>query len=150
MNLVRFYNPRYNVNRRLVNEMFNNLLTNDYHESYLQNAKKQPAINIFETENDFKIELLLPGFVKEDLQINYHKELLTVKVDKKEPETAKTEEFKFAHREFGIFNFEKQFKVPGTVKSENIDARFENGILNIVLPKKEEALEKAPVDIKVS
>ena len=62
MSLVRFYNPRYSVNRNLVNEMFNNLMTNDYHENYLQNAKKQPATNVFETETDFRIELLLPGF----------------------------------------------------------------------------------------
>jgi HSP20 family protein len=150
MNLVRFYNPRYSVNRSLVNEMFNNFKSSDYHENYLQNCAKQPAVNIFETENDFKIEVLLPGFTKEDLQINYHKEMLTVKVDKKETEAVKTEGLKYEHREFGIFNFEKQFKVPGTVKTEGIDARFENGILNIVLPKKEEALEKAPFDIKVS
>jgi len=150
MKLVRFYNPRYSVNRNLVNEMFNNFRTSDYHEDYLQNCKKQPAVNIFETETDFKIEVLLPGFAKEDLQINYHKEILNVKVEKKENEAVKTECLKYEHREFGIFNFEKQFKVPGTVKTESIDARFENGILNIVLPKKEEALEKAPVDIKVS
>jgi len=150
MNLVRFYNPRYSVNRSLVNEMFNNFRTNDYHEDYLQNCKKQLSVNIFETEKDFKIELLLPGFTKDDLQINYHKDLLTVKVDKNESEAVKTEGLKYEHREFGIFNFEKQFKVPGSVKSESIDARFENGILIIVLPKKEEALEKAPVDIKVS
>jgi len=132
--------------------MFNNFRTSDYHEDYLQNCKNQPAINILESENDFKIELLLPGFNKEDLQINYHKEMLTVKVEKKESEqeTAKNEGLKYAHREFGIFNFEKQFKVPGTVKTDSIDAKFENGILNIVLPKKEEALEKAPVDIRVS
>jgi HSP20 family protein len=150
MNLVRFYSPRCSVNRSLVNEMFNNFRTSDYHEDYLQNGKNQPAINIFESKNDFKIELLLPGFAKEDLQINYHKEMLTVKVDKKQDETVKTEGFKYAHREFGVFNFEKQFKVPSTVKTESIDARFEDGILNIVLPKKEEALEKAPVDIRVS
>jgi len=152
MNLVRFYHPRYSVNRSLVNEMFNNFRTSDYHEDYLRNCKNQPAINILESENDFKIELLLPGFTKEDLQINYHKEMLTVKVDKKqsESETEKNEGLKYAHREFGIFNFEKQFKVPSTVKTDSIDAKFENGILNIVLPKKEEALEKAPVDIRVS
>jgi HSP20 family protein len=150
MNLVRFYNPRYSVNRNLVNEMFNNLMTNDYHENYLQNAKKQPATNVFETETDFRIELLLPGFSKEDVQINYHKNLLTVKVDKPENESNNTEGFKYAHREFGLFNFEKQFQVPNTVKAESIDAKFENGVLNLVLPKKEEALEKSPIDIKVS
>jgi len=84
------------------------------------------------------------------VQINYHKNLLTVKVDKPESESNNTEGFKYAHREFGLFNFEKQFQVPNTVKVESIDAKFENGVLNLVLPKKEEALEKTPIDIKVS
>ena len=148
MNLVRFYQPRYSVNKNLVNEMMNSFLTNDYHENYLQNCRK-PAINIFESENDFKIELMLPGFTREDLKINFHNEMLTIKVDNKETENRSNEEYKYVHREFDVYNFEKQFKVPQSVKAEGIDAKFENGILNILLPKKEEAPEKAPVDIKV-
>jgi HSP20 family protein len=128
--------------------MMNSFLTNDYHENYLQNCRK-PAINIFESENDFKIEMMLPGFTREDLKINFHNEMLTIKVDNKETEGRNNEEYKFVRREFEVYNFEKQFKVPQSVKAEAIDAKFENGILNIVLPKKEEALEKAPVDIKV-
>ncbi|HPE75562.1 MAG TPA: Hsp20/alpha crystallin family protein [Draconibacterium sp.] len=150
MNLVRFYNPRYSVNRNLVDELYNNFLKNDYHENYVRNPAKQPATNIFETDKDFKLEVLLPGFAKEDVQINYHKNLLTIKVDKEQKEENINEGFKYAHREFGLFNFEKQFKVPDSVNIESVDAKFENGILSIVLPKKEEALEKAPVEIKVS
>jgi HSP20 family protein len=93
--------------------------------------------------------LLLPGFAKEDVRINYYKNLLTVKVDKPE-EQEKAENYKYAHREFGVFNFEKQFQIPNSVKVDGIDAKFENGVLHLLLPKKEEALEKAPVDIKVS
>lgn len=148
MNLVRFYQPRYSVNKNLVNEMMNSFLTNDYHENYLQNCRK-PAINIFESENDFRIEMMLPGFTKEDMKINFHNEMLTIKVDNKETESRNNEEYKFVRREFDVYNFEKQFKVPQSVNAEGIDAKLENGILNIVLPKKEEALEKAPVDIKV-
>ena len=62
----------------------------------------------------------------------------------------KTEEFKYSHREFGAFNFEKQYRIPKSVNDEKINAQFENGVLNIVLPKKEEALEKEPVNIKIS
>lgn len=148
MNLVKFQNPRYAVNGNLIDELFNSFLSNDYHEDYLQNGKT-PATNVFETDKDFRIELLLPGFVKEDVQMNYHKNLLTIKVDKQKMEEGK-EEFKYAHREFGSFNFEKQFKVPNSVNAEKIDAKFENGILTVFLPKKEEALEKAPVNIKIS
>lgn len=149
MSLVRFYNPRYSVNRNLVNEMLNSFSTSDYHENYLRNCKCKPATNVFETETDFRIELLLPGFAKEDVQINVHKNLLTVKVDKPE-EQEKEENYKYEHREFGVFNFEKQFQLPNTVKVDSIGAKFENGVLHLLLPKKEEALEKAPVDIKIS
>jgi HSP20 family protein len=150
MNLVRFHNPGYNVNRNLVDELFSNFLKNDYHENYLDNCGNQPATNVFETEKDFRIELLLPGFPKEDVQINYHKNLLTIKVDKEETKDEKEEEFKYAHREFGAFSFEKNFKVPNSVNAENISANFENGVLHLVLPKKEEALEKSPVEIKIA
>ncbi len=151
MNLVRFQNPEFNVNRNLVDELFSNFLRNDYHENYLEKCGNQPATNVFETEKDFRIELLLPGFPKEDVQINYHKNVLTIKVDKKEEiKEENQEQYKYEHREFGSFNFEKNFKVPNTVDVENISAKFENGILHMVLPKKEEALEKAPVDIKIA
>ena len=149
MNLVKFRNPYYNVNGNLVDELFNSFLSNDYHEDYLLNSKN-PATNVFETDKDFRIELLLPGFVKDDVQMNYHKNLLTIKVDREKKDENANENYKYSHREFGVFNFEKQFQIPNTVNSEKIDAKFENGILTVVLPKKEEALEKAPVKIKIS
>ena len=151
MNLVKFQNPRYTVNGNLIDELFSSFLSNDYHENYLRNSSKQPATNVFETEKDFRIEMMLPGFIKDDVQMNYHKNLLTVKVDKEEREEEEGKQgFKYAHREFGAFNFEKNFKIPNSVNAEKIDAKFENGILTVVLPKKEEALEKEPVSIKIS
>lgn len=149
MNLVRFNNPHYNANRVLVDELFNNFFKNDYHEGYKNNCSTKPATNVFETETEFKIEVLLPGFKKEDVELIYQNNLLTIKVENEEKEE-KTEEFKYAHREFGAFNFEKQYRIPKSVKNEEISAKFENGILNIILPKKEEALEKAPAEIKIS
>ena len=148
MNLVRFHNPRYNANRVLVDELFNNFFNNDYHEDYVKNCGAKPATNIFETDKEFKIELLLPGFTKEDLSLIQKDSLLTIKVEKKEEE--KREDYKYAHREFGAYNFEKQYRLPKTVDAEKITAKFENGILNVLLPKKEEAKEKAPVEIKIS
>ena len=148
MNLVRFHNPRYNANQVLVDELFNNFFKNDYHEDYAKSCGSKPATNVFETENEFKIEVLLPGFTKENLNLNVHNNLLTIKVEKEKEE--KPEEFKYAHREFGASSFEKQYRLPKSVDVEKISAKFENGVLNVELPKKEEALEKAPVEIKVS
>jgi len=148
MNLVRFHNPRYTANKMLVDELFNNFFKNDYHEDYVKNCETRPATNIFETDKEFRIELLLPGFKKEDVQLIHKENLLTIKVDNVQEEN--NEEYKYAHREFGAYNFEKQYRLPKSVDVEKISAKFENGILKVVLPKKEEAQPKAPVEIKIS
>jgi HSP20 family protein len=148
MNLVRFHNPRYNANRVLVDELFNNFFRNDYHADYAKSCASNPATNVFETEKEFKIEVLLPGFTREDLSLNVHKNVLSIKVEKETKET--DENYKYVRREFGAENFEKQYRLPKSVDVEKISAKFEDGVLNVELPKKEEALEKAPVEIKVS
>ena len=152
MNLVRFQNPYRTVNQNLVDQLFNNFLKNDYDENYKNDCNCNPATNVFEKDNEFKLELLLPGFKKEDVQMNFHENILTVKVElleNKEEENKKEEEFKYERREFGVYNFERKFKVPKAVDGEKISAHFENGILELTLPKKEVALEKEPIDIKI-
>lgn len=148
MNLVRFSNPRYSANRVLVDELFNNFFKNDYHEPYVKECSSEPATNVFETDSEFRLEVLLPGYKKEDVQLNYHNKLLTIKVENEAVEE-KSEAFKYARREFQANNFEKQFRVPKTVNEEKISAKFENGVLFVTLLKKEEALEKSPVEIKI-
>lgn len=150
MNLVRFQqHPHRTVSQNLVNELFNNLLRNDYDENYLNDCNCKPATNIFETENDFRLELQLPGFKKEDVQLNVHENILTVKVELPENNENGENELKYERREFGVYSFERKFKVPKTVDADNINARFENGILELTLPKKEEAKPKPPVEIKI-
>ncbi len=150
MNLVRFNSPYRSVNQNLVDQLFSNFLRNDYHEDHLNNCNCKPATNIFETEKEFKLEMLLPGFKKEDVQLNFHENVLTVKVELPKKEENKEQEYKYEHREFEVYSFERKFKVPNTVNADNIAAHFENGILELVLPKKEEALPKPPVDIKIA
>ncbi len=150
MSLVKFYHHPYrSVNQRLVNELFNNSRRNDYDENYLNNCKCTPATNIFETDNDFRLELLLPGFKKEDVQLNYHENVLTVKVELPEEAEDDKEEYKYERREFRTYNFERKFRVPKTVDAEKINARFENGILELTLPKKEAEVAKPAVEIKI-
>lgn len=149
MNLVRFHHPHNVVNRNLVNELFENFLRNDHDENYLNDCNCKPATNIFETDKDFKLEMLLPGFKKEDVQLNYHENVLTVKVELSERKEENREDYKYEHREFGVYSFERKFRVPKTVDAEKINARFENGILELTLPKREEARVKPPVEIKI-
>jgi len=150
MNLVRFHHhPHGIVTRNLVNELFENFMHNDHDENYLNECNCKPATNIYETDKNFRLELLLPGFKKKDVQLNYHENVLTVKVELPEEKEDRREEYKYEHREFGVYSFERKFRVPKTVDPEKINASFENGILELTLPKKEVVRVKPPVEIKI-
>jgi HSP20 family protein len=123
-------------------------LKNDYHENYVPGCASKPATNVFETEKDFQIEVLLPGFSKKEVQLTVQNNLLTIKAGKNTEE--ETAEYKYEHREFGSQEFEKQYRLPKTVNSDEIKAKFEDGVLKLELPKKEEALEKDPLEIEIS
>ena len=148
MNLVRFYHPQDSVTRSLVDELMNSFVADNYDESHVENCR--PATNVVENDKEFRLELLLPGFSREDVQLSVHENLLTVKVDLKEENGDNRNGYVYRQRQFGKYNFEKKFRVPKTVAADKIEARFNNGILELTLPKKEEAFEKSPVEIKIN
>ncbi|PIF01983.1 MAG: hypothetical protein CR996_01655 [Draconibacterium sp.] len=147
MNLVRFKKPCYNVNSSLVDELFNSLNINDTIEKH---RKVTPPTNIIETKDFFKIELMLPGFNKENIQLSFQNELLTVKMNNKTEKANMENGEKYIRHEFGIFEFEKQFAISEDIDNKNIKAEFNDGILTIILPKKEKSVEKDPVAIEIS
>ena len=145
MNLVKFRNPRYNVNHNLVDELFNSFLVNDYHPNACVGS---PAANVYETKSDYNIEVSLPGFDKKEVELKFHKDILSISAKHKEEKEDK--DLKYTRREFGTRNYTKRYELPETANVENISASFKNGILIVSIPKKEEAVEKAPIEIKVS
>ncbi|MDO9256254.1 MAG: Hsp20/alpha crystallin family protein [Bacteroidales bacterium] len=96
----------------------------------------KPAANVSEDENKYTIELALPGFSKEEVSIKFEEEILTVTAGRQPKEDVKGP--KYTWNEFGFKSkYERSFQLPETVDADNISAAFENGILNISLPKKE-------------
>jgi len=119
----------------LIDEMFNN----DFKGGTASVEKRFiPAVNVSEMENKFHLEMSIPGFNKEDVQIEVDNDLLTIssEVENKEEETTE----QFTRREFTKSSFKRAFNIPEAVNQDNINASYENGILSITLPKKEEAL----------
>jgi len=96
-----------------------------------------PATNIVETENEYKIELAAPGLNKEDFNLNLDQNLLTIEAKKETKEEETTE--RFVKQEFNFSAFNRTFTLPDTVNANDINAVYENGVLSVVLPKKEEA-----------
>ena len=105
------------------------------------NSPTVPPVNIRETDVAFEVELSAPGKSKEDFNIELDNELLTISSEFKSENSE--EQGKFTRREFSFSSFKRSFTLPETVKDDEIKAVYENGILKITLPKKEEALPKA-------
>lgn len=110
--------------------------------------KVTAPVNIKETENNFIVELMAPGLKKEDFNIELDNDLLMISSEIKTEKT-EGEEGKFTRKEFSFSSFKRSFTLPETVNQEAITASYDNGILKLTLPKKEEALpkEKRLIDI---
>lgn len=104
------------------------------------NSLSVPPVNIRETETSFEVELSAPGKHKEDFNIEIDNDMLTISSEHKTENT--TEEGKYTRKEFSFSAFRRSFSLPETVKTEDIRASYEKGILSISLPKREEALPK--------
>jgi HSP20 family protein len=107
-----------------------------------------PSVNIKESDDDFEVELAAPGFDKKDFNIELNHDLLTISSEKKIDKETK-EGQQFAKREFSYQSFSRSFTLPNTADSEKINAKYENGILRITIPKKEEAKPKPPKQIEI-
>ena len=114
-----------------------------------------PAINVFETENEYKVELAAPGMTKEDFNVHIDEDNnLVISMEKKSESENKDEnkkEGRYLRREFSYSKFQQTMILPDDVDKEKISAHVENGVLNIELPKfTEEAKEKSKkvIDIK--
>ena len=100
-----------------------------------------PAVNIVETADAYHLELNAAGRNKEDFNITVDKGLLTISYEKKEE--TKTDEVKVVRKEFSLQSFKRSFTLDDKIDAEGIQAKYENGLLKLLLPKLTEA--KQPV-----
>lgn len=98
-----------------------------------------PPVNIAETPDAFHVELNAPGRNKEDFKLNAEKGLLTISYDKKEE--PKDDAVKTVRKEFSFQGFKRSFSLDDKVDTTNIQAKYENGLLKVLLPKKAEVKE---------
>lgn len=118
----------------LIDEMFNN----DYVGGRISTTTQLPAVNIAEKDELFQLEMIIPGFKKDEVQIELDQDVLTIASEVTQESDEQTEQF--TRKEFIKQSFKRSFNLPDTVNHESIEANYEDGILSITLPKKEEAL----------
>ena len=107
-----------------------------------------PKVNIKENADSFMVEMAVPGLKKSDFNIDIDNQILSITTETKE-ENEHNEE-NYTRREFGYSSFKRTFNLPESVNDEKINANYKDGILSILLPKKEEAKQKPARTIKIS
>jgi HSP20 family protein len=133
MTLVKF-------NNRPVNSVFNSVfddLLNQFPATWKDSSLHNPPVNIHETKDAYHVEVSAPGLNKEDFQVKVEDGLLTISFEKKEE--TKKEEYKTVRREFTQRSFKRSFTVDDQVDVDNIQAKYDQGVLKLHLPKKEQA-----------
>ena len=119
-----------------------------YPSRYVNNGfKSLPAVNISEGENEFTIEVAAPGLEKKDFRINLENDVLTIASAREDSKEETMDNY--TRREFRYCNFSRSFNLPDSVDGEKITAVHKNGILNVSIPKKEEAKAKPARQIAI-
>lgn len=139
---VNFKQKPFNESvNNLVDELFTELplfFKNDFNNT---ERKGSVPVNVNETANGYKLEVVAPGFEKTDFKINLADSLLTISAEKKNEE--KKESDKQIRREYSFRSFKRSFTVDSTIDATKIDASYVNGVLTLNLPKKEEVKASA-------
>ena len=152
MTLVKWQRPSANGhknNQLIYNSPLSELFDNFFREHLLTNEYAQfvPAVNVSEEEKKYFVELSAPGFEKNDFKIELNDGVLTV--SGKHQAEKEIKEKAFTRKEFNYGAFQRSFSLPEEINETEIEAKYENGILKVVLPKKEES-KKTSKEIIIS
>lgn len=109
-----------------------------------------PAVNIKETDNEFSVELAAPGKKKEDFSIEVDDNVLCISSEAKTETEEKEKNGKYTRKEFSYSSFKRAFTLPESVNESKIKANYNDGVLNVILPKKESSLPKSKRMIDIS
>lgn len=106
-----------------------------------------PAVDLKETEDAYTLEADLPGLKKEDIELTAVDNMITVKGERKHEEEVKENGYQRVERRYGTF--QRTFEIPGGFDADKVEAHFEDGVLHVKLPKREEAKPRH-IDVKIS
>lgn len=133
--------------RREIDRVFEGFLpgTADENSEARSSAMWAPRVDLAESEDAYKVHMDLPGLDKNDLEINYHERTLSVSGERTMQEAEEGTNFSRIERSYG--RFYRSFSLPKAADSENIEATYDNGVLDIRIPK---TPESKPRRIEVS
>jgi len=137
---------RYNAND-FVPATFSNLIDKFFNESLAKNGGSSfvPRVDVVENDNQYEIHVAVPGVNKEDFKIDLHDNYLTISGERKISEEKKEKSFRSIETQYGSFS--RSFSLPENVAAEKIHAKYNNGILELVIPKDEKKQLKQTIKV---
>ena len=135
--------------------LLSDFLTDDWFNSSLTNWRSAgaslPAVNVRESNDDFMIEVAVPGMKREDFKVELDNNVLTISSSNDEIREEKGREGEYTRREFNYQAFQRSFSLPeAKVEGGKISAKYTDGILYVTVPKREEAKIKPARQITIS
>lgn len=131
--------------------IFNDFFTRDlFRPSFATTGVSTPAVNIIETNEDFRLEMVAPGMKKENFSLELQDDVLNISYDHEDNREDAKRGWKYRTREYNYHSFARSFSLPETVETDKIQAKYEDGILNVIIPKREEAKSKPAREISIS
>jgi HSP20 family protein len=120
------------------------------HSNFGNSGVTTPAVNIIETDSDYMLEMVAPGMKKENFKVELDNHILTISYDHEDNREGERRGWKYTTHEYNYHSFLRSFELPETVESGKIDAKYEDGILRLIIPKKEEAKSKPARKITIN
>jgi HSP20 family protein len=134
----------------LFDDFLNADLFNWNNSNYSNTNTTIPAVNIKETAENYEVEVAAPGMTKNDFKVELDGNMLTIsseRINQKE----ESDNERYTRKEFSYQSFQRNFTLQkNVVDTDKIQAKYENGLLRLLIPKKEEAKQKPPRLIQIS
>jgi len=150
-NIIRMSYVKYTPGRlavQSVNNLFDELLNDNFfnNQKTTKESNFVPHVDVFETDKVFELQFSIPGLKKEDLNIELDNSVLTVSGERKFKGEKNEKEYHTLETKYG--SFKRSFQLPDSINEDAVEATYEDGILNIQVPKDDKKVEKKKVNIK--
>jgi HSP20 family protein len=119
----------------------------DFDDDLFTGGISIPPANINETNKEFQLDLSVPGMKRDDFKVDVEDGVLTISSEKEEEKEEKDKNYR--RREFSYSTFSRSFPLPDNTDENNINAKYDNGVLHVTIPKKEISMSKPKKQITV-
>ena len=138
---------RRNETRRM--EPFRDFMDMDFFGSSFPSLRSSlPAVNLAEDENSYTVDVVAPGYKKEDFKLKVNDDVLTISAESKNERTDANDGREYSRREYSCSSFTRSFRLPDNAKDDTISAKYHDGILEVTIPKSEKEV-KATKEINI-